>query len=154
LIIEVGAASVRSDKTVIDLSCAMFDESENVGDDGNVEKHTPLKDDGARGGTFESTVGSASTSEQSCGDSIVDDMSGLSCVEGDTCVHVCANNLTDGPMNGLNDRVGGRCMWSDIGTFNAGFGETELEDVVFKFGTSVVNDTLRTRVSGEPMVLE
>jgi len=77
LIIEVSAASVRSDETVIDLSCAMFDESEDVRDDGNVEKHVPLKDDGARGGTFESTVRSASTSEHSCGDGIVDDLFGL-----------------------------------------------------------------------------
>jgi len=57
-------------------------------------------------------------------------------------------------MNGLDDRVGGGCVWSSTGTSNAGFGGTELEDVVFKFGTSVVNDTLGTRVSGEPMVLE
>jgi len=72
----------------------MFDESEYVRDDGDIEKHAPLKDDGTRGGTFESTVRSASASEHSCGDGIVDDLFGLSLVEGDTRVDVCTNNLT------------------------------------------------------------
>lgn len=149
-----GATFVGLQKTTVNKRLTVLCQCDDVGDDGNVKKHVALEDKGTRRIVAERTVGRASMRMHGCSKRFINQSLSVTFVSRRSKMNESANDLSNGLMDSFNDTVGSSSVGRDMGTSETGGVKKQLEVVIFKLGTSVVNGTGGPGIARQPVVFE